>query len=45
LKKIIDASITNNTVVAGELKSYLGNEVSWAEIKMTLAHLDSKENT
>ena len=45
LKKIIDTSIANNTVIAGELKSSLGNEVSWAEIRVTLAHLYSQKNT
>jgi len=45
LKKIIDTSIANNTVIAGELKSSLGNEVSWAEIRMTLAHLYSQKNS
>ena len=45
LKKIIEASIANNTVTAGELKSSLGNEVSWAEIRMTLAYLYSQKNT
>jgi uncharacterized protein YpbB len=44
LKKIIDASITNNTVVAGDLKSYLGTGVLWSEIRMALAHLECKKD-
>jgi cytidylate kinase len=44
LKKIIDASVEKNTVVAGDLKSYLGTEVLWSEIRMALAHLDCQKN-